>query len=304
MQTTMTDVSPSTSFWENTVSLWCVTKRYRKKISVTWSLLLIEALLDLLFPLGIGFAIDALMDSQYDGLVALGVLSLAVMIAGAGRRFYDTRTYAAIYRDLANALVKYEHHRCTATTKVSARISLLYEVVDFLEDSLPTILGCAVAFVGIVVVVALLDARIMVGCLVASMLVFIIYTQSAERIFRYNQSLNDELERQVAVLQPYKERRINAHFYRQMRWNIKLSDLETLNFSLVWLVLASLLIVAIVFVADNTTISYGQKMTSIMYVIQYIEVVLSFPLFYQQIVRLQEIMGRLSGKTAPQEKTY
>ena len=81
-----------------------------------------------------------------------------------------------------------------------------------------------------------------------------------------------------------------------MKWNIKLSDLETVNFSLAWVILGALLISSIVLIVENTSISYGQKITSIMYVYHYIELVMSFPLIYQQYVRLQEISGRLSGE--------
>ncbi|MCG8382216.1 MAG: ABC transporter six-transmembrane domain-containing protein [Gammaproteobacteria bacterium] len=276
------------------VSLRRIAQRYRGRIAVTWSLLLIESFMELLFPLAIGFAVDALMDQHVTGLMMLGALSIGVLIIGAGRRFYDTRAYAVIYRELATTLVQHEHAHSTKTTKISARVGLLYEIVNFLEDLLPMLIQGLITLIGVITVIAWLDYRIMLSCFVATVLVAGIYALSEQRIFSYNKMQNNELEQQVDVLLKRDQRHVARHFQRLMKWNIKLSDLETANYSAVWLVMASLLLVAIVFIVDNVSISYGQKITSIMYVFEYIEVVMDFPIFYQQVIRLREITTRLS----------
>lgn len=285
------------SIWRDGISLRRIAGRYRGKVAVTWSLLLVESLLSLLFPLAIGYTVDTLIAESWSGLLALAALSVAVMIVGAGRRFYDTRAYSVIYRDLGNSLVAREREKDTPTTKVSARVGLLYEVVEFFEDSLPSLIGGVIEFVGVIILIAWIDPHVALASLVASLLVIIVYAVSERRIFAYNKNQNDELEQQVTVLAEKRKRRLDVHFRRIIKWNIKLSDLETLNFSIVWLVMAGLLLVSIVLIVANDAISYGQKITTIMYVFGYIEVVMTFPLYYQQFVRLKEITRRLSGAT-------
>jgi len=271
------------SIWQGKVSLARIIQLFRLQVSITWGLLFIEACLLLLFPLAIGFSVDTLMEQQYTGLLSLGGLSLAVLLIGAGRRFYDTRTYAAIFQQLANSLVQHEKAKQAPTSQITARINLLYEVIEFLENTLPLLLINLIGFVSVILIISLIDS---IG----------IYAATRHKIFDYNQQQNDELEQQVTVLSCHRKRRVNVHFKRMMKWNIKLSDLETVNFSLAWMILGALLISSIVLIVENASISYGQKITSIMYVYHYIELVMSFPLIYQQYVRLQEISWRLSGE--------
>ena len=284
--------------WRNDLSLRKIADHYLGEIAVTWILLLGESITLLLFPLVIGFTVDSLIDESHAGLVVLGVLCVAVLVFAAGRRFYDTRVYALIYRDMAAALVEQKRSRGTSTTKLTAQVNLLYEVVDFFEDSLPSLIGAVITFFGVTVMLGVVDIWLMVSCLTASVLVILIYALSEKRIFLYNKRQNDELEKQVDVLKENRRRRVHVHFARIMKWNIKLSDLETLNFSGVWIVMTFLLVFSIVFVVDSDVMSYGEKITSIMYVFEYIEVVISLPFFYQEIIRLQEITGRLSGSAA------
>ena len=199
---------------------------------------------------------------------------------------------------MATTLVEQKRNSGATTTKLTAQVNLLYEIVEFFEDSLPSLIGAIIAFFGVTVMLGLIDLWVMASCLAASMLVILLYALSGNRIFAYNKHQNEELEKQVDVLKENCRRRVHVHFGRIMKWNIKLSDLETLNYSGVWIVMAILLIFSIILVVGNAATSYGQKITSIIYVFEYIEVVMSFPLFYQQIIRLQEITVRLSGSSA------
>ena len=281
--------------WRPGTSLWKIASHYRRKIAVTWSLLTGEQIAELLFPLAIGFAVDQLLLDSFAGLATLAGLCVALLVFGAGRRFYDTRAYAAIYRDLAMSLVGQKRENGASTTQITAQVNLLYEVVEYFENSLPSLFAISIGLLGSSLMLALLDIRLLLCCLGAIFLIAIIYLLSENRIFTYNREQNNELEQQVEVLDRNRRRRIDLHFGRLMKWKIRLSDPETVNFSMAWVVLASLLIVSLVLIVGNDSISYGLKITSIMYVFEFVEVVMGLPIFYQEIIRLREIMQRLAG---------
>lgn len=281
--------------WSDGITLTSIASHYRARIAITWMLLLGEAFALLFFPLAIGFSVDSLIEQSHSGLTVLGGLCLILLLFAAGRRFYDTRVYAAIYQDMATTLVESKRKKGTSTTRLTAQVNLLYEIVSFFEDALPTLIGALITFAGVTLMLGWIDFSLMSICLATSVLVALIYAASEKRIFTYNKHQNDELEQQVDVLEENRQRRVRVHFGRIMKWNIRLSDLETLNFSAIWIVMAALLVGSIVLVVGNGGISYGQKITAIMYVFEYIEVVMGFPLFYQEAIRLQEIAGRLSS---------
>ena len=116
-----------------------------------------------------------------------------------------------------------------------------------------------------------------------------------------NKGQNDELEKQVEIIAQQADppsngnrdsNRLEKHLKTLMGWNIKLSDLETLNFSMTWIVLAGVLIYSVVAVASSGA-SPGRVVSAVMYVFGFIESVMTFPLYYQQVIRLNEIAGRL-----------
>ncbi|HAA10711.1 MAG TPA: hypothetical protein DCE41_03060, partial [Cytophagales bacterium] len=63
---------------------------HRWRFRFTLFLLLVEYGLSILFPLFIGFAIDDALEGSARGTIELGVLGLAELIVGMGRRVYDS----------------------------------------------------------------------------------------------------------------------------------------------------------------------------------------------------------------------
>ncbi len=51
------------------ISLSVILKRFRLKISITFLLVVVESIINLLFPLFMGFAMNDLLNSEYSGLI-------------------------------------------------------------------------------------------------------------------------------------------------------------------------------------------------------------------------------------------
>ena len=90
-------------------------------------------------------------------------------------------------------------------------------------------------------------------------------------------------------------KRFVGHLKRLMSWRIKLSDLETLNYGVIWVGLGLLLIYTVAVVASADGTGFGQIIATVMYVFGFIESTLVLPFYLQQLVRLQEITSRLGG---------
>lgn len=277
-----------------TFTLGKLFKRFKGRISFTLLLVIAEAAVNLLFPLFMGFAINGLLDSSYDGLISLAVLGTVYLLLGAGRRLYDTRIYAGIYSTVVPELVEKEHKKDSSVSKITARANLFTEFVEFLENSFPEIVNSLIGLFGTLLIILSLNQNIFVACLIASLFVLVIYLFSGKRNFRLNKGYNDELEKQVDVLAAADKNRIDAHFKKVMRWNIKLSDFETANFSIVWAGMIILLLYAIIAAVDSGITAYGTVFSILVYVFDYMESVITLPLYYQQIIRLNEISSRLN----------
>ena len=116
---------------------------------------------------------------------------------------------------------------------------------------------------------------------------------SQNKILNLNKGQNNELERQVDIIASRDTDSVKTHFQNLVAWNIRLSDLETINFSLTWVVLTGVLLGSILLAATSTETSFGQVVSIVMYVFGFMESVMTFPLYYQQMIRLREIAGRI-----------
>lgn len=277
-----------------TFTLWALFQRFLGRISFTLFLVIAEAAVNLLFPLFMGFAINGLLASNYDGLISLAILGFVSLLLGAGRRLYDTRIYAGIYTKVAPELVDKEQKKASSVSKITARSNLLTELVEFLENSLLEVVNSFIGLFGTLLIIWSLNRNIFVACLIATLFIMVIYLFSGKRNFRLNKGYNDQLEKQVDVLTAADEHRTAAHFKDVMRWNIKLSDFETFNFSIAWAGLIGLLLYAVFAAVDSGIVAYGTIFSILVYVFEFMGSVVALPLYYQQLIRLNEISSRLN----------
>ena len=258
----------------------------------TFTLILLEALLTLLFPLFIGYALDGAMNGTYLSVFQLGVLSLATLIVGTGRRFFDSRNYAKVYQKIGSEVISGLNEQDTSIK--SARLGMIKELIEFLEFALPELINAVITLMGVIVIIATLNLNVFYGTLITTALILSIYWISSTKTLRFNKASNDEQEKQVEVISKNNEFELKNHLKKTMQWNVKLSDLEAVNFSLAWFVLTIFLVVSIVISVDAQLVQYGVLFSLIMYVFQYMENVINIPFFYQNWLRLREITYRLS----------
>ncbi len=277
------------------ISLGSLFLRFRWRISLTLTLVVVESLLEVLYPLLIGFAINDLLAGRYDGLIHLGMLGLASVLIGSARRYYDTRIYSGIYRQVAVELVEREQAAGASVSRTSAHTNLLTEFVDFLEDTMPELIGALVAVVGILAVTAGLSLPVFLGCLALFLLVFLVYTITAGRNYRLNAGYNNQFEEAVDAIASRRRDRLTNHFHRLMQWNVRLSDLETLNYAVFWIGAVALLLFTPYSAVSAGVLEYGLVFSLLLYVFEFIDWLSDLPLHIQQAIRLREISKRLTG---------
>lgn len=277
-------------------SLTAIYRRYPFRISLTMLLVVFESLLDLLFPLVIGWAVNDLVKGEYHGLAMLGGLGLTSLLMGSARRFYDTRVYSGIYSDTASKMVSNGRKKGLSVSKISARSSLLTELVEFFEHSIPGIFLSLIGVVGTLAIIATLNIEIFFACLGLLLLMIAMYLITGEKQYQYHTQYNQILEQRVDILTQRTNTAVRSHFLKLMRWNVKLSDVETLNFGVIWFGTISLL-VATPLLAINGTDSVpevGTILAILIYVYDYSEKVVTLPFFIQQLIRLKEISNRMN----------
>ena len=263
---------------------------YRRKILATMSMLTIERLCSVAVPFVLGVAINDVIAGSYRGVWMLVALEVTVLTVGTLRRLYDTRVYAGIYTEIADMTAK---NPSLPVTKRAARLQLGRELVDFFEWELPqlgaALIGIAGAFAMLLYLLPLIGG---ISVAVAG-LIGLVFVASKRRMFGLNKLLNNELERQVTMLERDSDLTRRLHLGRLARWRIHLSDLEAANFAVAELMLAALIIGAVV-ITIQTGISVGEVFAILTYLIDLAEGLVVLPWTYMQSIRAQEIGGRMA----------
>lgn len=277
------------------MTLFSIFKRYRWRIIATLTLVFAEAGAMLFLPLAIGGAIDGLLANSYQGLWWLVAVGLGVTISGSLRRVYDTRVYSGIYVDISTETA--ESDITSNTSTVNARMTMLRELVEFLENDLPELLNSVIGLVGTVIILLTLDLQIFFACLAELILIIGVFLATSKRTTKLNYNYNNAMESQVTVLENRKSQPIKGFMQKLMYWNIKLSDLETIIFGIIWLGMVALIVYSVIQAVGDGSMKTGAIMATVMYVMQFAEGSGMLPLYFQKYLRLQEISSRLRTST-------
>ena len=191
-------------------------------------------------------------------------------------------------------MIQNETNKDASVSRISARTGLLTEFVEFLENSMPEMINALISVVGILAIIATLNIDVFFACLSILGLIVFIYTITGKFNYKLNTKYNNQLEKQVDVLTARDSIAIKSFYQELMRWNVKLSDLETINYFVIWVGVIAVFIYTPITVIGAGILSYGLVFSIIMYVFNYAGSIVSFPLFIQQVIRLKEISVRLA----------
>lgn len=277
----------------NDFSITSIFKRYKWRISFTFLLLILENVSKVVQPLVLGITINDLIDKKNDGLWLFCYIYIAGFVIGALRRYYDTRAYTYIYTHIASEIAQKQNEKNIEISAIAARSSLVKELVDFFEHDITQGFTSLISVVGALVMLFIINWWLFAGCLIAVVLIFIIYAISNTTIYNYNIGLNDELEHRINVLEKREQGGIFAHFKNIAKWMVRMSDFETLNFSIIEIILFILAIFALYVSASDVGATAGGIFSTLTYILEFSGGIFMLPIIYQQIIRLKEISSRL-----------
>ena len=201
-------------------------KTHRKRLIATFSLVGLENLLMLIYPVFGGWAINAVIEGNAWQAMLYGLVVLLMWLVGATRRIADTRTFTRIYTEIAVPVVLEQRQREVPHSAVTARVALSREFVSFFEEHLPIAATSLVSIFGACIM--LLGLEFWVGVLAVGILALFLWLPprfaaiSENLYFR----LNNCLERDNHFIQKGNERQLYQHYGLVARLRVLISNRE------------------------------------------------------------------------------
>ena len=120
----------------------------RAAVGGTYTLTLLENVCTLAYPALTGRAVDDLVERHFTGLVWLVAVWLVHLALSFVRQRVDTRVFMGLYADVASHIVAEQQAQGHGTSKVSARVEMVRDVVGFFEKEVPAMFHNVLAVVG------------------------------------------------------------------------------------------------------------------------------------------------------------
>ena len=225
---------------------------YRWRMVLTYFLFNLENILRLAQPSVLGMAINGLLAASHVGLVIFVGLHFVHMLVGCLRRMYDTRVFTGIYADIASRIVLEQRRHQIDVSQVVARSGLSREFVAFFERDVPLLLHAAYSVIGALVVLSWYDVLLAPVCLCMVVPTYLINWAYGQKSLRLNNRLNNQLEREVKVIQRSKAEEVHGHYSELGYWRVKLSDWESFNFGAMELLVLVLMAVSLIPILRDT----------------------------------------------------
>ncbi len=226
--------------------LWSIFAAYRWRILATYGLFNLENLLRLAQPLVLGWAVSDLLRSSLVGLGVFFAQHVLYLALSAARRLYDTRCFTRIHADLAAGLVLDQRRREVDVSRVAARSALSREIVDFFERDVAVVLYILYSVIGPLVTLCWADWVLVWWCLALLLPACLLSRWTGRQSLILNGRLNDQLEREVEIIQRAQPAEVHGHFDLVRRWRIALSDRDAISFGLLELLIFGVMAAALV----------------------------------------------------------
>jgi hypothetical protein len=150
--------------------------------------------------------------------------------------------------------------------------------------------------VGSLVMIALFDKMLVLPCLVFLALAALLGRSLGRRTLRLNRGLNDQIEREVGILENGEPPQINEHYQQLRNWRISLSNAQAVNYGTVELLVLLLMALVLFRSCAVTTANAGSLLALLGYVAMLANSLANLPMWIQQFSRLRDIRRRLQSQ--------
>lgn len=274
-------------------NLKSIAKNNKKRLFFTFSLVTLENVLFISYPVFGGFAVNAIMSGDVLLSLTYSLMVLIIWGIGAARRAVDTRAFARIYAELAVPVVLSQREKGLDTSAITARVALSRQFVDFFEQHLPTLIMSSFSIVGAAVMLLWLEFWSGVtACLILVFFGLMLpkYAKTNDLLYL---KLNDRLEKEVNLIEQKRHYHLNKHYDWLAELRIRLSNREAAGYLWIGVSAAILFGVTVVNLAKTEGVQAGHIYAVITYLWTFAISLDDAPRLLEQFSNLKDIGKRV-----------
>ncbi|HDX1181349.1 TPA: ABC transporter six-transmembrane domain-containing protein [Pasteurella multocida] len=267
--------------------------QHKKQLIGTFTLVLLENLMLMTYPIFGGFAINGVVAGNLSQALTYSAVVLVMWLIGSARRAVDTRTFTRIYAAIVVPLIVQQRQQGELTSTVSARVALSREFVDFFEQHLPVLITSVISIAGAVLMLLVIEFWSGLTALVILLFFALLaprYTHTNDRLYF---KLNNHLENDVKMIERSHTPHLTRHYDFISRLRIIISNREALSYLLVGIAMAILFGVTMAILTFTHEVSAGHIYAVISYLWTFAMSLDDIPRLLEQFSQIKDIGKRV-----------
>ncbi|MGP1449610.1 MAG: ABC transporter six-transmembrane domain-containing protein [Wolinella sp.] len=278
-------------------TLSTIAKENPNRLLAAFSLVMIENLLFLSYPIFAGFSIDSIIAGEMWSALTYALMVLIMWLFGALRRRVDTQIFATLYASLATPVMLNERSAGRDSSTIAARVALSREFVDFFEHHFPTFFTSVVSILGAALMLLFVEFYVGIGCFVALCLLLLAIPKFSATNDRLYLRLNNRLEREVLAIERASEDALKRHYAFVSKARIGISNREALGYLVVGVVASLLFAIAIVIMSLDSERAAGHIYAVITYLWTFAMSLDDAPRLLEEYSKLKDIGKRIDAQS-------
>ncbi len=275
------------------VTLKSIAVQHKKRLSITFSLVMAENLLLLLYPLVGSFAVNAVLQGNLVSALVYAVMVLIIWAVGSARRAVDTRAFTRIYSELAVPVIVNQRLKGFDTSTTTARVALSREFVNFFEQHLPILITSLFSIIGAVVMLLLIEF----WSGVVALLIVLGFGLVLPKFIKANDNLyfklNNRLEKEVDCVERANQYELIKHYRLVERLRILISNREALSFLCIGIAMCVLFGVTLTVLTLTKGVTAGHIYAVITYLWTFAISLDDMPRLVEELSKLKDIGKRV-----------
>jgi ABC-type multidrug transport system fused ATPase/permease subunit len=277
------------------MSIAQIIRARRAAVARTYTLTLLENVCTLAYPALTGLAVDDLLKRDFTGLTWLVAVWLVHLALSFARQRIDTRVFMGLYADVASHIVGEQQEQGHGTSKVSARVEMVRDVVGFFEKEVPAMVHNVLAVVGSLAMLFTYDVDAGFIAMAVLLPMFVVNAWYWGRALRLNRTINNQIEREVDDIESGSAFRVRRHFRLLRRWRVRLSDTESWTWGVTELATIVALVLILVDFTQSPAFTAGAIYAVLAYIYDYLEGLNQVPTVVNSLARLRDVRARLGS---------
>jgi ABC-type multidrug transport system fused ATPase/permease subunit len=280
-----------------------IIRRFKGRIFLATSLVVIENVAWIIEPSVFGTVIDALIDAASKGtnvsalsplLIWIGVFSVNSGV-GSIRRSFDQKIYLRMFTEIATSVLQSSIHQNLSISRTAARAQLSKEFITFFQYRIPEIIEQIISIGGALIGLAFFDYRIALTCFIVVLPLLAVNILYNKKVVVLQANIHDSAEDAYEIFSTRDPETVKSYYSALAIPQQKIANWGALTFGTMRFFLLGIFLAVLYISIDLDDFTTGNIYSIVAYIWTFVNSSEYLPELMESWTSLKDISKRLKA---------